>query len=658
MTPTRTRVIIVGFALACAMAVLGIVWQPLMSPDASARVAGDASAAAAFVPAREDEGSAAVSSEAPPAAPLDRVDRTRGPSPRPAPWMLDGTVRDASGAALEGAVVALRSPLGGAADDARHDLASTRSAADGRYSLDLSYWRDRSPIERAVRPAAVIARRSGRRDRTAEIRLAAGVRDEPLVCHHDFVLEAVRTVTGRVVDSTIAPCAGWVSVATPADGRFLGRERAAADGRFGVEIGPDVRRIRVAASHATVGMATAEFDVGAASANDIGDLVLVRGYPLAGTVRLVDGTPLAGFEVKVSAQPDQVEKGGSYWYHHVVTDANGFFAAHRPTLSPWRVFIAHVPMAGRVEMDSPLELPADRDCIDLAIDGVWLRLTWLAPDGQQLLPVPARCVVFAPADLDLARAARAGDTDSLARALGVVDLSRPVVVPAGVQLWIRAEVPGGLGVDELVNVPARSCAFDLGLPLVESPAAAIDVRVRFDDGEIPAEFRCDVRPEPGARPREFVETSRSPGRVQGWCAVGNVRVIVSAYDGWRDAADEERLLVTRGDRDNDVEVVVRRRGRVQLVLRDSTDPHRVVADGIEGDVEIGGVACDRFFWRENGELQHYGFPPIGLPIEPRALFPIGRQPARFALAGFEPKTMTLDVRTGEPQPVVVWLQPE
>jgi hypothetical protein len=132
---------------------------------------------------------------------------------------------------------------------------------------------------------------------------------------------------------------------------------------------------------------------------------------------------------------------------------------------------------------------------------------------------------------------------------------------------------------------------------------------------------------------------------------------VAAYPDAFDEVVEQRPLVAVADRDNELEVVLARRGRIRFVLRDGSAPERITEDGLDGDVTIGDVEAQRFWWQSD-EVQYFGSPPLGQPVESMAMVPVGRHDVRFEFDGYEPRTVAFDVAEAAGEVVPIWLQPK
>jgi hypothetical protein len=138
--------------------------------------------------------------------------------------------------------------------------------------------------------------------------------------------------------------------------------------------------------------------------------------------------------------------------------------------------------------------------------------------------------------------------------------------------------------------------------------------------------------------------------------VGPIAIHVAGYPERFDEVVESRSLVAAAGRNNEVDIVLARRGRIRFVLQDVTAPDRRGDDGPEGDVTIGSVRAGRFFWQSD-EMEYWGSPPFGHPVESMAMVPVGRHEVRFEFEGYQPVTRAFDVTEHAAEVVTIWLQP-
>jgi len=542
-------------------------------------------------------------------------------------------------------------------------LVGTSSGADGHYELNLDWWRARPPLDRRSYGLVVVAQAPGHNSYThlADLPSSAAA-DGSLELAHDFVLHDYLTIRGRIVDRRGDPVAAAVTAfgVTP-DRPLYDTTTADALGQFRLVFADDVVGAQIDARHAVAGRRRFEVELPSSGERDLGDIVLEPGLALQGRVALLDGTPVPDCEVFVrgglQTENGLPRAGPGYWYFDARTDAEGRFAANRSTLGAWSV-IARCGLGLDEQMGAgEHHLPAQTDVADVLLDGVRADLVWRDVEGRELLPQSTRVVVFAADAGDAAAAARAGDSKALRRAL-VDTWSRGacLVVPRGAHVWLQVHGADGCGIDELLQVPPRNGRIDVELRFRAMASTSLTVRVRFADGGVPESFSCRVYPRPGASLFGFEEQHRSAGLVRGRCAVGPIGLDVQAYPEMFDDATERRTFVAEAGRDNEIDVVLARRGRIRFVLRDVTAPQRVVDDGIDGDVTIGAVAAGRFFWQAD-EMEYWGNPPLGRPVESMSMVPIGRHDVRFELHGYEPLTVAFDVTEQEPEVVLIWLQP-
>jgi hypothetical protein len=613
------------------------------------------------VPAHGD--AAAPDPEVAMAAPVTR----REPVPlAAAPWRLRGVVRATTGEPLPDAVVRCHLVEMGPV------LAEASTDAAGEYDLDLGFWRDRPPLDRSGYRLVAVAAAPGRNTVTHFADLPSEPALGPLLLTRDFELHAYPTLSGRTVDRLGQPVAAHVNAfGRSPDAPLWAIADADDHGRFRLVFTEGLLGLRLDARHAVAGRSRIEVELPASGERDLGDVVLAPGHAIAGRVALVDGTPVPGIEVYVRGglrlDDGLPQVGPDYWYFDTRTDAQGRFATNRAILDRWAVRVGGTlgMREDFVARNGERWLAADVDTVDLVLDGVRLDLTWSDPEGRSLLPRATHVVVFAADAGDAARAARGGDAGALRRALADETTRAPhVVVPCGAFVWLRADASSNFGVDELVQVPMRNGPFAVDLRLAETAATLLTVRARFADGGVPEHFTCSVQPQAGASLRAFDVLRSGPGEVHGTCAVGPVRVEVAAYPETFDKVVESRVLVTEAGRENELEVVLSRRGRIRFVLCDASAPGRVTDDGLDGEVTIGAVRARRFFWQEHADdaaqpaqIDYWGSPPLGHPVESMAMVPIGRHDVRFEFEGYEPSTVAFDVTEQEPELVRVWLQP-
>lgn len=561
----------------------------------------------------------------------DRVAASDVPKPPPPRWLLRGAVRDEQGAPIAGATVTsyLR--------ESGRQLAQTGSGADGRYELDLDFWRDRSPIDRGAYGIVAIARAPGTNDYTFLQPFAADAdAGRPLVVEHDFELSPYPTLRGRVVDARGRGVPAHVNAFDPA-GALVDTTDAGADGAFRIVCAGDGERVELDARHATGGRCRLAVGLRRGAEVDVGALVLEPGQPLGGRVTLQDGTPLADWPVFVRGD------AGGYWYFEPRTDADGVYAANRPTACEWRV--RATGFVGR-DGDATEEtvVAADRCRQDLSVPGVLLRFHCFDPGGRELLPQPLAVHVFAAGDAAAAEAARAGGADAFARELGNSMAREPMIVPCAAHVLVRGTGAGGLGVTALLTAPARGGVLDVPLHFAPAAAATLTVRARFADGALPQALTCRVVAGPGASPRAVEELGRAPGEVRLRCPVGRLALQVSAYPDHFDDAEERAEVTTTDGGEHTVELVLARRGTFAFVLRDAADGSRVRTEDVTAHVTVGDVEFGRFAYRD-GDLQLWSSePPIGVRATVCTLLPVGRHRVTFAVDGFAPAMVDVDVR--------------
>src|SRR5690606_3033729 len=320
-------------------------------------------------------------------------------------------------------------------------------------------------------------------------------------------------------------------------------------------------------------------------------------------------------------------------------DTDGRFVANRTTLEPWSVRVRGVLGLDEAAGAQEIRVPETTDTVDVVLDAVRVDLCWRDAEGRELLPLATRVVVFGPDDRDAASAARGGDERALRRALASQSgRATHVLVPRGAHLWLQAHGDTGYGLDRLLQVPAQSGRIAVDLQLEPVASTELTVRVRFADGGLPEEFDCEVTPLAGASRHGFEALRRGPGFVHGRCAVGAIALDVRAYPARFDEVTEQHTMVAAADRDNEIEVVLARRGRIRFELRDVTAPAHG-GEGVPGDVTIGDVRASRFCYLGD-EMQYWSTAlPLDQPVESLAMVPIGRHDVRFEFDGYEPITV-------------------
>lgn len=667
----RTRVL----ARAPAIVAVGGMW---LRPRAwfAALFAAAAVAVAAVVLLRQTEVPAAVSAVtvavvdapqqrgdiAPPDASGDRplaptAERAQLTAVKPQ-WSLHGKVLTESGDPIVGAQVACHLVEMGP------ELVRTSTDADGRYQLDLGWWRDRPQLDRVGYGLVVVAQAAGHNDCTwfESMPVAVDV-GQPFLLEHDFVLQDYVTVAGRVVDAERRPVAAEVTAwGTTPDAPLHDVTKADADGRFRLVFADRVREVVVKAVAAAAGRAEVRIEAPTGGERDLGELVLERGLDLRGRVLLTDGTPVPDCEVflrgGLTIEDGLPQVGPEYWYCSTRTDGDGRWLASRPHRTDWSVTAQCGVGFGEANGFPEHRQESSADAADVVVDGVRVDFDWRDASGNELLPHATRVVVFAADAADAAVAARSGDAAALQRALADKwTRDAHLVAPCGAYLWLQSRAQANFGVDRLVQLPSRNGSFAVELRYAEAASTQLTLRVRFADGAVPEQFTCKVEPQPGASLFGYEEIARAVGEVRGRCAVGPIAVELAAYADSFDDVTERRTLVAAAARDNVVDVVLARRGRIRFVLRDVAAPDRVTDDGLDGDVTIGGVRARRFFWQRD-EMEYWGSPPLGHPVESMAMVPIGRQEVTFEFEGYRPTAVVFDVTEAAAEVVPVWLQPQ
>jgi RNA polymerase sigma-70 factor (ECF subfamily) len=549
----------------------------------------------------------------------------------PATWCQRGLVHEQGGKPIPGARIAMRVEEFGAPT-----LATAITGPDGRYELDLSWWQKRPALDRSRFGlfTAISARGHHSSSHNAEFPPAADPA-QPLEMSCDFELSAYVTLHGRVVDPDGRPVPARVTV-NQGD-HMNGLTEAEPDGTFHVVLCFEDKAVDVSVEAAHWSGCPAEKMVRIERVEDIdvGLLQLLPGNPLAGMVTLTDGTAFAGARVHVG--------GGTkapFWHVEPETDARGRFTVVRPGAAPCRLFV----LGFGVGRNSPeQEVPGEQSEVRIVVEGTLLALRWLDPAGNELLPQKALLLVFPPEARAVALLAQAGDPEAAAKAISSDSISTAqVVVPTGSHLLFQAGARGGLGVNQLVDVPDGGSRHAATLRFAAVPRAPLEVRIRFRDGGVPEEFHCRVN-SAGHGVAVAEEVGREPG-VSRWLApIGPVQVLVAAYpEHLDDVLETFTAMVTEGG-SNVCEAVLARRGRFALTLRDAGAPERFDDRDVSASVTVGGTEVGQFGYNDGDMEITSSEPPIGRRAEVLTMLPVGRYEVQVAVAGFEPVSAFVDV---------------
>ncbi|MCA8960801.1 MAG: carboxypeptidase regulatory-like domain-containing protein [Planctomycetes bacterium] len=224
---------------------------------------------------------------------------------------ITGTVWDANGSAVAGALILAVGPgREGAAGEAPHSRA-TRSSADGRFVIDEVY------------PDSEIRLLGVHSDFLLSRSLPFAVQPGEAVVDRELVLSRGGQVSGLVRDRDGNPIVGATvavqpgGVATALDITTLSSAVTDSTGRF-LLAGLATGAYSLIAEAEGYFAGTIEgLDVVAGTAIDWIELTLQRGHWISGRVTGVDGTPIAGAEVRVTDTSDGFRRLSQR------TDANG-----------------------------------------------------------------------------------------------------------------------------------------------------------------------------------------------------------------------------------------------------------------------------------------------------------------------------------------------
>jgi hypothetical protein len=350
------------------------------------------------------------------------------------------------------------------------------------------------------------------------------------------------------------------------------------------------------------------------------------------------------------------------WYVEPETDERGRFCVFRPAAAPWSVHVRGVYGLDGTRIAPDQQVAADASDVRLVVDGALIRLRWFDPAGSELLPQSCSLDVFRPDDAHLARAAQRGDAAAAEKAIlqeeeAILHKSTRdayTIVPAGSHLWLRSAARGGLQVNEVFDVPAGGVRHEVALRYRAVPRAELEVQVRFQDGAVPAEFNCRARSRSGSAVGGE-ELARAPGSCRLMMPLGDVEVTVSAYSEYLAGGEETRAARVEATGENVCEVVLQRRGRFALLLRDAAQPDRFDENSISAQVTAGGEKIGFFRYDDGGSEFTSSEPPIGRRAETLTLLPVGRHRVDVAVQGFEPVTAFVDIAADQMAEVAVLL---
>jgi RNA polymerase sigma-70 factor (ECF subfamily) len=561
----------------------------------------------------------------------------------PARWQQHGRVHDPDGKPIAAARVVLRR------GELEPALAQALADDDGRYTLDVSFWQRRPALDRRQAGLFTTVSARGYHSRGNFGKFPDDADPAlPVDVACDFELSVYPTLHGRVVDRDGKPVAAMIKVLGPA-GDTLDLSHAEADGMFHIVLaGIDEGDVVVDARHATGQSQQVRVHVATGTGADVGTLQLAGGYEATGTVTLGDGSPLAGWKLWAGSEALR-------WYVEPETDERGRFCVFRPAATPWSVHVRGVYGLDGTRNAPDQQVAADASDVQLVVDGALIHLRWFDPAGSELLPQSCSLDVFRPDDAHLARAAQRGDAAAAEKAI-LQESTRDAytIVPAGSHLWLRSAARGGLQVDEVFDVPAGGVRHEVALRYRAVPRAELEVQVRFQDGTVPAAFSCRARSRSGSAVGGE-ELARAPGSCRMMMPLGDVEVTVSAYPEHLDGGEETRAARVEATGANVCEVVLQRRGRFALLLRDAAQPDRFDQNSISARVTAGGEEIGLFQYEDGDSEMTSSEPPIGRRAETLTLLPVGRHRVDIAVEGFEPVTAFVDIAADQMAEVAVLL---
>jgi hypothetical protein len=324
----------------------------------------------------------------------------------------------------------------------------------------------------------------------------------------------------------------------------------------------------------------------------------------------------------------------------VRTDRDGRFKFCRPLPATWSAQVMKVSLCDGGIWGPKFEFAAAATDVRLSLDAALLELRWLDPDGNELLPQYA-----------VAEVRRAGSDVVMARQN---DELAWLCVPPRAQVSVTAALANGFAVAEQLAAPAGGRRrFDLKFRAV--PRAPFRVELAWDDGQPVAEFECSVA---GSEPEAAVgaqQTSTGPGHCEWLAPIGKVVVSARAYPSKFDGGEVELGATVTADGGGVAKVVVRRHGRIALLLRDIAAPDRI-DDEFDADVQIGDVELQHFIVRDGDVETTSSEPPLGRRLDTLQLLLPGRHEVVVTADGWLPGRATVDVKADDVVDVSIWLQ--
>ena len=546
-----------------------------------------------------------------------------------ATWQLRGRVHDEAGRGIVDAEIALRH------GEFEPRILATRSGADGAYTLDLSFWRERPALDRS-RGFFVKVQAKGHHSfpHFGRFEPTASPQTE-LALTADFELGPYPTISGRLVDSFGKPVAGLIMADNPKDlGHMYGLAHAEADGTFLLVVaGIDAGQVALTASHAAGAPFTTTAEVTEGRDLDLGTIALLPGHPVRGRVELRDGSPVADCEVTLHT--DGVRGGND----EVRTDADGRFTYVRPLANAWSAQLMKVStQQGSGGQSYPFAAEATE--VRLPVDAALLELQWTDPEGSPLLPQYATAKV------------RDGTSDELfAEQNGELAW---LLVPPNSRVHIQATTASGCVVDQELTAPAGGRQRS-DLRYRQLPRAAFRVDLVWGDGTPLTEFDCHVSSaEPGSQVRAE-RTRQAPGHCEWLAPIGKVTITARGYPSMYDGGEVELTATVLADGTGSAKVVVPRHGRIAITLRDTAAADRI-DDKFAADVTVAGEPLSSFIYTEGDTETDSSEPPLGRKLGTLQLLLPGTHEVCVTAEGWLPAKATVEVRADQVTEVVVWLQ--
>lgn len=546
-----------------------------------------------------------------------------------APWTLRGRVHDEQGRGIVGAEIALRH------GEFEPRILVTHSGANGEYSLDLAFWRDRPALDRS-RGFFVMTKARGHHSYPHFGKFPPTARpDTELALAVDFELGPYPTISGRVVDPSGRPVPGLLMASDPLpNGHLYAVAHAEADGTFLLIVGDiDEGKVALTASHAKGAPFHTTLEVHQGLDTDVGTIMLLPGHAVSGQVVLRDGSAVGNCEVAL--RTEGVRSAGD----HVLTDRDGRFTYVRPLPNAWSATLMKVSTQRGGTWGPSFPFAADVALARLEVDAALLELHWFDPDGTPLLPQYAMAQV------------RDSTTDEVfAEQNGELAW---LLVPTNSRVRVQATTVGGCVVAQQLTAPARGrqrCE----LRFQRLPRAAFRVDLVWEDGTPVAEFDCSVgSAEPGQASAE--ETQRRAGQCEWLAPIGKVTITARGYPSMYDGGEVEALATVLADGTGAARVVIPRRGRIAITLRDIAAADRV-DDDFAADIKVAGEELSHFVYTDGDMEMTSSEPPLGRKLDTLQLLPPGTHEVTVTAEGWLPAKATVEVRADQVAEIVVWLQ--